>query len=399
VTNVLLSISVARVAPAELYGRFAIAIAAIVAVLTVARQSAGAYLLSLAGASSVDRVRAAGPTLAAQGVMALLAAVGPALLAIVADQPGERSIMIALTLTAPVVLMQDGLRYVASSAAVPGVALLGDTLWLAVFVGGWLLVGTTADSSPLLVSWWGAGALLGYLVLLVSLRQVPRIRNGGIWWRENRATMTRLFGDGLLSAITPLGVVAIIAVALPVAQSAGFLGAATLFGPVNVLLVLFTFVLSAELERVRDRPRAVRVFAIVALLTAVAVMLFTAVLAVMPDRWGRTLLGETWSLASPLLGYRGAEAAALGVLTIIYAYWRWRRLYSLQLWSRLLLAMTTLVGVGVASLSMRTALGVAVAAAVAAFLVLGFSGTLIRVRPADATDRTRLPFPMTTDGP
>lgn len=369
-SNVLLSVAVARVAPPAVYAHFLLGLTIVVAILTVTRQSVGAYLVAQGGSADAERGERVGCALLLQYSMAPLAAVGPCVLLVGPGELGSRAVLFALAVAGPVAVAQDGLRYLAVSRGRAGVALASDVLWLAFFLLAWPLVTRFGAAPFLLTVAWGAGALVGFLVLAKAVGARPRVRGWRRWWTDSQGTVVRLLGDGVISAATPIGVVALIGVLLPLVQSGAYLAATVLFGPVNVLITLFAFVLSAELERVRERRRAVLTFLAVGLSTGAAIALYTCATLLLPASWGQALLGATWATAQPILGFRGAEAAAMGMLTVLYAYWRWCRHYASQLWSRVLLAAATVLAVGLACLWFASGRAVAASSAVAVLVVL-----------------------------
>jgi hypothetical protein len=375
-TNVLLSIAVARVASPEVYAQVAIAVTTMLALLTVTRQSVGAYLVSLGGAPRRLRESRVAAALGVQAVLAPLAAVAPCVLLVVAPGTGAGGVLIALAVVGPLVLVQDALRYVATSRRRPGAALLSDSVWLVVFLAAWPLGARTGDRPLSLVVAWGLGALAGYVVLLVATGGRPAFRPLPGWWIQTRPAFTRLLGDGVAAAAVPLGIVAIIGVGLPLTQSGAYLATALLFGPVNVLLTVLSLVVSTEAEGVQNRRRAARLFGWVGAGSAVAVAVYALALVLMPDSWGEALLGPTWTASSRVLPARAADGMGIALLAVLYGYHRWLRRYDLQLWFRAGQAVGSLVAAVVACLWLGTAVAVAASTAGTIAVVLLVSAFL-----------------------
>lgn len=374
-TNALLSIAVARAASPELYARFAIALTALLALLTVARQSVGAYLVSLSRASHPEpQVRSA---LVLQSALAAAASLGPLGLMLSARQPVETAVLLALALVGPLAIMQDAMRYLVTSRGEAHLAALSDLVWLVCFSLCWTVARRTHHPVPWIIASWGVGAVAGYAVLVARVRVVPRLAGVTSWWRSSRTALLPLLGDGTISALTPIGMVAVIAVGLPLAQSGAYLGATLIFGPVNVLIALSSFVLSAELERVEARRRAGAILVGISFAVVLVVGIFGLVVVSLPPGWGAALLGRTWPLAEPVLVFRAFECLALGLLSVLYVYWRWERRYAAQLWSRLGLAVALVLAVGLGCVYTGTARGVAASSAIAAGAVLLLSAALI----------------------
>jgi hypothetical protein len=372
-SNVLLSVAVARAARPDLYAHYLLAITLVVAVLTVTRQGAGAYLVAVSGGTSADPGASARFALLAQYAMAPLAAAGPAVLLFGTGDPQSRAVLLALAVSGPIVVAQDGLRYLAVSRGRAGVALTSDLAWLGLLLLAWAFVAPGTEAPFLLVCAWGAGSLVGFAVLASVVGGRAQIRGWRTWWTGARGPLLRLFGDGVISAATPVGIVAIIGAGLPLLATGAYLASTVVFGPINVLITLFAFVLSAELERVHERARALKLFIRVGAATGAAIAGYTVLAVMLPDAAGRALLGATWSSAWSILPFRGLETAALGILNVLYAYWRWSRLYATQLWSRVAMAVAALLSVGIGCLTFGTGRAVAALSALAVSAVLAGS--------------------------
>src|SRR5690348_10135517 len=88
-TNVLLSIAVARVASPEVYAQVAITVTTVLALLTVTRQSVGAYVVSLGRTGDAG----VGSALGVQTLLAPLAAVAPCVLLVMAPGTGAGGVL------------------------------------------------------------------------------------------------------------------------------------------------------------------------------------------------------------------------------------------------------------------------------------------------------------------
>ncbi|WP_164878630.1 hypothetical protein [Nocardioides yefusunii] len=237
--------------------------------------------------------------------------------------PTVSHVLLVLGVTAPVLMTQDLLRYAAIAQARPGAALASDASWAFIVAGGWLMsaVGLISLSPTQGAVLWLTGAIIALMVLVAILRP-PRLAPlrqalGDFRGDPRRGHLTL---DALLSGATPL-VNASAAGAVSTTQVvAASRGASTLFGPLNTLTTSITLAVVPELKR-QDKATARRLLRMMPLVLVLGTLVWGAVLSILPDSIGTALLGETWTLAEPLLwvvtieyvglGLRAAAAAAL----------------------------------------------------------------------------------------
>ncbi|KAA1425351.1 hypothetical protein FE697_005715 [Mumia zhuanghuii] len=218
--------------------------------------------------------------------------------------------LVALGLVAPVVLLQDTIRYVASATGRPTAALVADACWLAAAVGV-LALGVAGTQSPdVLVALWGAGGAIALVVGWWGVgRPVLRIDGLRRVVAEDRRR-TRLGAEGAISASTSLLTVNGIAIFAGASVVGEVRAATTLFGLMSVMLVFLSFGLGPEMAKMRVASR-VTVAAAAAATTAAVVIVWG--LLVLSDPFGvsSSLLGASWDGARPLIPYLIAEGVGL----------------------------------------------------------------------------------------
>ncbi|MEW9510868.1 hypothetical protein [Streptomyces bacillaris] len=312
-TNILVLVAAARLSTLADFARFS----AVYLVFTVLLGVSGAYtgqplVLKRGGGTETQgacRSAVAFTLLAAASLGALLAAV----CFLVPGDTARALMMLGLVL--PVVLGQDAVRYAFSTLQQPHLALLSDLLRLACVLGA---LGTQVyGASPArLVALWGLSALPALLLSAALLHRAtagapmalrPLLRRGHLGQR-----FTVEFGVG--NATSQLSVLGLSAVGNLLLVGA-LRGATTLFGPLNVLFTSATSFGPPLLGRITDERRRVRATAALAAVLAATAALWATALALLPDRTGRQLLGDTWSVAADLLPATGSQYAAMAVGT------------------------------------------------------------------------------------
>ncbi len=308
--NSFLLLAVAASAGVEVFGAFAVAYTAVSFVLAVARAYVGIPLtidlplVGQAGSTSSLTGHAMSLSLAASvPVLAVLALAG-------AIDSQHAGMLVALGLVAPVVLLQDTIRYVASATGRPTAALVADACWLAAAVGV-LALGVAGTQSPdVLVALWGAGGAIALVVGWWGVgRPVLRIDGLRRVVAEDRRR-TRLGAEGAISASTSLLTVNGIAIFAGASVVGEVRAATTLFGLMSVMLVFLSFGLGPEMAKMRVASR-VTVAAAAAATTAAVVIVWG--LLVLSDPFGvsSSLLGASWDGARPLIPYLIAEGVGL----------------------------------------------------------------------------------------
>ncbi|MFC8593938.1 MATE family efflux transporter [Streptomyces atroolivaceus] len=313
-TNILVLVAAARLSTVADFARFS----AVYLVFTVLLGASGAYtgqpLVLRRGGGADTRGACRSAVVFTVGASAALGAPLAAVCLLVPGDTARALVMLGVVL--PVVLGQDALRYAFSTLQRPHLALLADLLRLTCVLGA-LSVQAYGATPARLILVWGLSALPALLLSGVLLHRAtsgaaplllrPMLRRGHLGQR-----FAVEFGVG--NATGQLSVLGLGAVGNPLLVGA-LRGATTLFGPLNVLFTSATSFGPPLLGRIGDERRRVRATAGLAAVLAATATLWATALALLPERAGRELLGDTWPTAAALLPATGSQYAAMAVGT------------------------------------------------------------------------------------
>jgi O-antigen/teichoic acid export membrane protein len=235
---------------------------------------------------------------------------------------GQTSIAVVLALAAPIVLVQDVLRYPPIAFGRPVIAVVSDGVW-ALFMLGLLVLnlsGRTVSVDVALLVWGLGGAVSAALLVLLSTIR-PKYHRLAAWWRTYSPARIRFGGTYATMPLTAAVTTAAITAFAGLAPVAAIRGAVALFGPVTLLIMAVPTVYLMHVRRSGASPRAqwrllVRVSAGMSALTLLA----TALLSAIPGEVGTLLLGEVWEPAVAVAPFVGLQCVGLCWTTTIYAY-------------------------------------------------------------------------------
>lgn len=357
ISNVLFLVAVARAAGPEEFGAVSFAYALFAFGLAVQRGSLGT-LISLSAGRNVPP-----PLLVSVLWAVLIGGVGLVLGTTVVGgaSPSFYIIVCACLLAYP----QDLLRYSAIAERRIGLAVASDGTWAAVTSVLILLslVGGSLTVTAMSVVWVLLGA--GPALAVIAVPQRRNLARGGQWFLDHASELRTLGPDALLASLAPLILASVMAQYMSLSDVAAVRGANTLLGPAAMLFSALPVVLLPEMARVLGSDRS-RLATAQAVVMSVLVMGWGAVLALLPDRVGEQLLGETWSSSRHVLLWVVLElvvwALASGPSALLGTYRRWRTL--------LLVRVTYLVAVA-------AALGLTVASGSVTRVVVGMLGASV----------------------
>lgn len=300
-TNFLIAAAAAKFGTREDFGAFSVGLTIYVLALWVARSViAEPYVIRLT-ARREDEQRAA----ASQAVTAAagLGALAGALVAAGGLMAGTaRGVFVAFGVFLPVLLVQDTYRFVLFASRRPQAAAGADGVWLAVCVAG-IAVGGSDLSVTAIAALFGAGAAAGTLTAARLARVSPGIRLPGAWLRRYRelasSFLMELFAVNGMPAVTLLVIALFADLTVMGALRAGLL----LVSPVTVV-VAGVFLLGApEAVRARRRGRRslVKLLLVLGAATSLMVLIWSGLVALLPARSGRMVLGENWGPGRALL--------------------------------------------------------------------------------------------------
>jgi O-antigen/teichoic acid export membrane protein len=276
-SNVVVSLAIARGAGASGLGAFTVVLSAYLLVLGFQR------------ALIADPLLASPPTIgdrdaerAALGAAAIFSAIGslPVLgVGVVLGRPE----FFALAVVLPFVCVQDLLRYLAFRRLHPRTAVALDLVWTFVSVGAWWLIRAGSVSRAVLL--WGTGGALGVFLGFFLLRLAPAgVRASWRWWKRD----ARVFGialaiEGIAYTLSTQASVFIVAGALGNADLGLLRAAQILLAPSAPVLAAFSaFALPRMARRAAQLTRRDSQIASVASLALAAPVALAALMAAQP---------------------------------------------------------------------------------------------------------------------
>ncbi|MFR9805612.1 hypothetical protein ACL02T_25500 [Pseudonocardia sp. RS010] len=302
-TNFAVGIVVARSLGAVEFGAFGLAWVTYGVVLNLCRGLATDPLL--VRFSGVERMswRAAVAQVSGSAVVLGAVAGGGSVLvgALLGGTVG--SAFVALGLVLPALMLQDSWRYAFFAAGRGRSAFANDLVWGVALVPALLVADREPSVFGFVLAWGvaaGAAALCGWM----QSRVMPRPGGTWRWLVEHRelgvrymlenvsisgASQLRMYGLGALAGLAAVGTVR---------------GAELLLGPFMAVLMGLSNVAVPEASRVvRRRPRGLPLFCLVlgGAQAGVALLWGLGLLLLLPDSWGRFVLGDVWPTASALI--------------------------------------------------------------------------------------------------
>ena len=304
-TNLFLSVLVARSATVNGFGAFAVAFLVFGLVIGFSRAFIGTPLqISYSSSTSSELRESARAALGA----AIVFGTAAALLSVIAGIAlrGESGFaLIALGIWFPALLLQDTCRMAFFAGGIPKRAAIIDAVWGAVVLGGFAgaLATGAARSVEVPLTLWGLGSAVSSIWGMRVLRVRPQPR-GGVGWMREQLHLSRYLGGeyALTMGIVQVGILMVGFVATQAGVGA-IRAAQVLLGPTNVLgtaALVFTTTEVARTPTASPRHRFVMANTVSAALT-VLIGLYVAILLVLPDSVGIRVLGDTWSGASTVL--------------------------------------------------------------------------------------------------
>ncbi|MEU8300247.1 hypothetical protein AB0C04_23575 [Micromonospora sp. NPDC048909] len=312
--NLLLSLTVARLAPIDDLGRFALAFSLYVLATGLSRTVVTEAVLAEAVVERANR-----PAIAAGSRRVVAVGIGGAGLLLAGGIADRSSYLILAGIALPGLLLHDYARNVGVGVGRPRPACVRELVWSALTALAALL-GLTGVVGPSVVFglWAGAGALLGYATALLHRHQV---RPG---WRLDRTGSRTAASYGLQFLLTA-GSAQLALTALSVTVGMAVVGALsagrTVLGPATLLVGSASSLVIPYLARVRAATGPVRRRAAVRITVALLLATAPACLFVLllPDRMGEAVLGDNWRHAEPLLWLLALEVLLGGVAMVGFA--------------------------------------------------------------------------------
>jgi hypothetical protein len=222
--------------------------------------------------------------------------------ALLGGQVGEY--LVLMVLAAPLVYLQDVLRYVAYGVGRVQDAIVGDAVWLVVQVVVSAAVLIAGDATPTgLILAWVAGAGAGAVALALPHRLWPRPGAVRPWWAEEHGRASGFLADFLVASGMWQGAFLLLGVLMTLEELGALRVALVAVSPLANLLAGVRALSLGHLSGLRKQPsRALRRAAQIGLALGAAAAVYGTALVLLPDRWGSELFGDTWAEAASLVG-------------------------------------------------------------------------------------------------
>lgn len=265
-SNFVIMVAVTRTTGAEGLGQFAVAFSAYLVVLGFSRSLISQPLLAhphTAARKAENATVTLTLAFACMGAI-VVAGVGVAL---------GRPAMLVAAASLPVTLFQDLLRFQAFRRKKPRLAALADGGWLIGSLLAWPVI-TTASSPSVALGCWAGAALLGTLAGWLALRPgIAGPRAAVAWWRrDTRGLAIPLTFDSILSTISTLGLVFIVAWMIGDAALGVLRAGQVYFGPLGTLFTAFSIFAVPHLAQRRTVMSVRLAFQLSAAITAIAIV-------------------------------------------------------------------------------------------------------------------------------
>lgn len=371
ITNFVILSLAARQSGLVRFGHFSVAFTVYIVSLWVVRSLVCEPLVIRFTTSDDETRRKAGAraTGAALAIACLigLAMAGPALVA------GRWSVaMVAMGLCMPALLVQDTYRYLLMASGRVRSAAVNDGFWLIVQLLGVVLVLLLNAPMEWLLAAFGGGAAAAAILGARQASVLPSPRSGIAWLRGTADLGLPFLVE--LTAIYGIAQLALLALAATgeVAAVGQIRAALLLLSPVTVVCSGLFLVGAPEAVRIRHRnPRELSGFVLALGSSAALVVLWAALILMVPDRAGLVLLGNNWLRGTEVL----IPIAVMSVATLfvmsgmvgLRALDAARRTLGLRLWAAPVFAVATLVGVRTAG-PYGAAVGLAASSCLSALL-------------------------------
>ena len=349
-TNLSLSLVVARSVQAESFGAFSVAFIVFQVGVLVTRALVGQALSMRFSAreATVFRPAAAGATGAA--LLIGLVVGGICVVAGLVSDNLLGHVLVVIGVGLPGLLLQDTWRMVFFAQLRPARAAANDFLWMVLQVA---LVAAAlvlhVKHVTIFVGIWSATAAAAALFGFIQFSMAPTLRRSWAYlraqWDITRFLMAELVVvqgsyQGALLAIGAIGTLS---------DVGALRGAMVLIGPVAILAVSITAFGIPELSRRRDlKHDGPKIAAVVSLGMMAASVGWISVFLALPDSAGHALLGASWSNARavlvPSMIYQLGLCASDGPALVIYALGKTRESFRLHAVFSVLLVVGALVG-------------------------------------------------------
>ncbi len=302
-TNAALAIVVARTVTRHDFGAFSLALITFGFIVGLVRAFVGEpFVVRFSAAGPAERARATRDASGAALGMGLIGAIVCLIVAAVAGGDTAATFT-ALAVSLPGLVLQDTWRHMFFAAGRPRSATINDFIWTVLQFGllGLLLMGDHHSLFLITIS-WGMAATVAALVGCLQIKAVPDPLAALDWFYETRDLNVRLgLGYILNMGAVTFGTYGIAGIVGEVA--AGALRAAqVVLGPLNLLFAGFNaFALPIFSRRAVAGQRLFKQAVMGSALLGSMAAVWVAILVLLPARFGRDILGDSWAGADKVM--------------------------------------------------------------------------------------------------
>jgi O-antigen/teichoic acid export membrane protein len=380
ISNVLLTVVVARSSTPQELGQFSLVYVLFVMVLGLTRSTGGGVLAIEYADDQVELLKAAPRSTGYYVGNGLVLGI-PAVLVGLALGPGTGHLLAIVGLALPLMLLQDAFRSLFFCQGRPSAAFANDLVWLLaeIVLLGVAMAPEGRPGTSTLVACWAISGVIAALVGIVQTGVVPYVAVPLQWLRAHGRIAWPLVTSEVLTQL-PAHVVYL---TLPLVATVADLGlvraAYVFFGPLGVLNSGASMLALPHAVTVRKRGDVPALGRRVSLVLAGISCLWAALVVVLPDPIGRAVVGESWDHTMAVRLLLGvslvAEAVLVGQVAALSALRDTRRLARIRMVSAPLTVALSL-GLAAAFGATGTAAGFAIGYWVAA--VLAWAVLLLR---------------------
>jgi len=301
-TNLVLSILVARQVSVEDFGIFALVYATYLFALELVRALVlESLVISFSG--DYEGARRAAPSVLGAALSAAIV-MSLACLAVAFVGPSQmRGASALLAAALPGLILQDACRSILLAYRRPRAAFVNDLTWGFVLVVGIpILGGLSQPSVAAFLLLWGATGTLSAVLGLFQVASVPAIARAREWMRQTRPRGPYFLLDFLVDSAALQVSIILVGTFAGLAAVGAFNAARVAVGPIGVLILAVSMVITSEGRRLAEDPARLRFFVggvgVAMLLTGAA---WGLIVRFLPVSIGEAMLGASFVAAQAVL--------------------------------------------------------------------------------------------------
>jgi O-antigen/teichoic acid export membrane protein len=355
ISNLLLSVLLARQLGINEFGAFGLAYAGYQIMIGVSRSTVGEPTLIRSSGTHPDhdaKARARAATLGASLALGVASGLVFALIALFVP-PSIAPAFWALSVSLPGLMLLDGMRYWAFASNQPRTAVFLDAGWLTIqLILYFAFISIGFDTLFGLMISWGGGALGAACLYLLLNRSLPSLKGALNWFRSNMDMSSRFLGEYLTVSGVQQGMVLFTLIFGGLAAVGSLRAGQVIMGPMNVVTMgVAVVVLPFLSRRASTAPQTLLRSSILVSSTLSFLMLsFGALTLLVPTSLGTAVLGESWStgqqLAPLVAGTLAVTSLSYGATSALRAMQKVKESFRLRLITAPLVLST--IGVGAA---------------------------------------------------